>query len=176
MITTVTKWIRTTAATATTIISSIIILISCIGCCYLCEADLRIWRKEIEHQLFIKLDRRTSTWTISFMIPYRFLIEKSLFLANNDYTKEFNKHKNVYFFGNLQKIWLLKIGCSCSRNVTEKFLNKINGFVVTTVIFYFTWTNNKCSFTHLIINKCSFDSGICCIEIEYLEHARTIYK
>ena len=39
---------------------------------------------------------------------------------------------------NLQKIWLLENGCSCTQNIAEKFLNKINEFVVTTVIFYFT--------------------------------------
>ena len=33
----------------------------------------------------------------------------------------------------------LENGFSCTRNVAEKFLNKINGFIVTSVIFYLTW-------------------------------------
>ena len=46
---------------------------------------------------------------------------------------------NVHFFVNLQEIWLLENGYSCTGNVAENFLIKVNEFVVTTVIFYFTW-------------------------------------
>ena len=105
------------------------------------------FEREIEYQLIMKLYRYMSTWTISFLLPYRFLEKKSLIPANK-HTKEFNKQKKVYFFVNLQKIWLPENRCSCTRNVAEKFLNEINGFVLTT--FYFTWVIKNCSFTFLL--------------------------